>query len=81
MRLLAIPLVAAALAFPASASAHDVPCYGAYAGEANVGVCAGVICNDICVIEVVVHGQCSGVTGHAALVRACALVDNARVEA
>ena len=79
MRLLALPVIAAALAFPASASANDVPCFGTYAGSANVGVCAGVVCNDLCAPEVVVHGKCAGLAGHPTLVATCAVVNAFRV--
>lgn len=60
-RLLVLPALACALSFAPSASADDVPCYGVYAGDAKVGVCAGVICVDLCGPQPVVHGDCEGV--------------------
>lgn len=60
-RLLVLPLLASAFAFSAPASADDVPCYGAHAGNARVGVCAGVVCVDLCGPRPVVHGDCAGV--------------------
>lgn len=75
-RLLLLPALAAAFAFAPSASADDVPCYGVHAGDTSVGVCAGIICNDLCGPQPVVHGQCSGIDG--SLARLCAVYDNYR---
>ena len=74
-RLLALPLAAAFLLAP-SASADDVPCYGVHAGDASVGVCAGVICVDLCGPQPVVHGQCSGIGGQ--LAKLCNAIDDFR---
>lgn len=72
-RLLVLPLLVSAFAFTGPASAHDVPCHGVHSGDTVVGVCAGVICNDLCGPRLVVHGQCEGVGGkYAAL---CAAVN------
>lgn len=60
-RLLVLPAILSALAFAPAASADDVPCHGVHSGSTEVGVCAGIICVDICAPQPVVHGQCSGV--------------------
>lgn len=60
-RLLVLPAILSALAFAPAASADDVPCHGVHSGNREVSVCAGIICNDICAPQLVVHGQCSGV--------------------
>ena len=75
-RLLILPLLLAA-AFAPPASADDVPCHGVHSGNTVIGICAGVICNDLCGPRVVVHGQCSGAPANLAAL--CALYDNVRI--
>ncbi|MDQ1712238.1 MAG: hypothetical protein QOE45_1688 [Frankiaceae bacterium] len=54
-RLLALPLAAAAFAVAAPApAAQAVPCYG----TTDVGVCAGIECNDLCGPILVVDPYC-----------------------
>jgi hypothetical protein len=71
-RLLALPLVAAAIAVAVPApAAQAVPCYG----TTDVGVCAGIECVDLCGPILVVDPYCKH---DDPAILACRLVDAIR---
>jgi hypothetical protein len=72
-RLLALPLLACAVSFAPPADAA-VQCHGVYSGSTNVGVCAGIICVDLCGPELVVDPTCTGTPAFTTAL--CAAIDN-----
>ncbi len=71
-RLLVLPLLAAA-AFATPASA-DVSCHGVVSGSFQAGVCAGIVCVDLCGPRLVVDPYCTGAPAN--LGALCAVVDH-----
>ncbi|HEV2890443.1 MAG TPA: hypothetical protein VGX28_08705 [Frankiaceae bacterium] len=74
-RLLVLPLLAAAaFAAPAAPASADVSCHGVYSGSFDAGVCAGIVCVDLCGPRLVLYTTCSGAPSVAAAL--CAAVDH-----
>lgn len=74
-RALALTIATAALLAPFAPAAHaDVSCYGVVAGGTQAGVCAGVVCVDLCGPTVVVDPYCHQDSGP--WLKTCEVVDS-----
>ena len=73
-RALALTIASAALLAPLAGAAHaDVECYGVDAGATHAGVCAGVVCVDLCGPTVIVDPYCY--QDHGPYLETCNVVD------